>query len=1432
MKNIVAQQKTYLAKQCIQSLIVMSGLFLASTGHAMLNVNNTIAVANDYAAVPPILKSNLDPFVMISLSVELTQQAEAYTGAASSYCNGRSGGWDVCFIPTKEYLGYYDPNKCYVYDTSGANTIRTQTALGPNTSANPHFFKPSSPVLAGGNHFCSGKWSGNFLNWATMTALDEFRGAMVGGARLVDDLNKTLLIRTHRYGDWNFVNKRISVAPSAADNTAGAVSVNPSSVTPYSGAWMTIDNHDGDNGPRFKIDTDTIAITEFNSIVQVCDPNPAVGGIEKNCTKYVDPNNPANVYYKPEGVMQKNALNMKFALTSYTGRDDNTISGGILRANAKYLGHMRPAATGGLQVNPNAEINEFGQFNFDPDALAGTQSGVINSGIINYINMFGLGSTRYKSFDPVAELFYEGLRYLKNLGPTPEYSSMIQNDAQKDNFPVITNWDDPILGQCQANNMLAIGDQFAWDDNDLPGTTVGTAPSNPDTDINVDTLTDSVGTNQGYFSGTLGSQTRGRNNNGWYVAGLAWYANTQDIRTNSQGRTDIPGVQTVKTYFVDTQEFSTSAPQREANPLWLAAKYGGFVDNDGDGVPHANGNEVQGQAEWDADNDNIPDTYVLASEPANLITGLNTIFTNINDRISSGAAAAVVANSSSGTGAIYEAVYEPKFVNGPNQISWAGQLQALFIDDQSRIREDLDGDDTLTTADPVIQTTFNAALNETTFQRFDPVTGTPTSGQLPLSNIKTIWNARDELATLLNANIPNQRLYTTTGGRYIRTWIDSDADGVVDAGEEIDFTATNFPTPGTPTSVTNGRYLGVESTSGANAAENIVNFTRGQDGITGFRSRTIDFDGTGAKVWRLSDMIHSAPTVVGRPDQLYDLLYNDLTYAQFKNQYANRRQVVFVGTNGGMLQAFNGGFYNANTSSFDLTYDFLNDSNPSNDPVSHPLGAELWAYVPMNLLPHLGWLTQTDYPHVYYVDGEPQSFDVNIFTPDATHPNGWGTILVVGMRFGGGEISVDLNSDSDGNPADNTTFRSAYIIFDITDPEQPPKLLAELTDDELGFTTGKPALVKKRVPDGAGSFVTPADNEWYLVFGSGAAGTTPATKVQALQEGISDQNARLYAYNLKTLALASLSAGDTDLDISSDPNSFVGGLTAADWNEDFVDEVIYFGTQGGSVSAPTGNLKRLVLPASFTFDPSLVTNDLVSGANQPFPSAPILARDQNGNRWIYAGTGRLWVNGDNLSMAQQSFYGAIEPDPVNFSTTLAKASMVDTTDVNVNVNGTIELISSPGTAFEFPSGTPIPTFNQLINTVASAGGWYFDLQTTTARNVSPAIRVSSSIVFSEYIPSGDVCEPEGSGFLNVVDLQTGTPAPFAAIGATGGFANKHVPLGKGVPATPVLHVSTGGPGGGIKYNVLIGRSNLNKTITNILPKPKPSGRRSWREIGL
>ena len=1412
---------------------VLTGGFIA----IVMNSQLASAVSSaDFAAVPPTLGDSSDPFVMINLSVELTQQAEAYTDGTQTYvggtyCPNRSGGNGVCYFSTETYLGYFDPLKCYEYDDSGVDTV-TQLATGAQNIAPDHF---RSTSLANANFTCNGsdEFSGNFMNWATMTALDEFRWVMTGGARLVDTSGAsatTLLTRTHRYGDWNFVEKRISGASSGSDKIEqnGVVFINPpSGLTPHNDTGLRIKNHNGNNGNRVSFyDQDNNFIEEYNVIVEACNTRVS---LEDNCISYTDG---TNTWYKPEGLMQQHALNMRFALMTYTGRNGNGIDGGVLRSNAKYIGALRPAAAGGLETNPNAEFDSNGLFTFNPDGATLT-AGVNNSGIMNYINSFGLSSVRYKTHDPVSELYYEGLRYFMNLGHTPAYSNGL-SDAEKDNYPVLTNWDDPIASECQANFTIAIGDQFSHADNSVPGVTLGGASVAAHDGINAKTSTDTVGLLES-GTGGLGNVSRGRTNSGYWIAGLAYWAHTNDIRSeDANGDTveDFPGDQTIKTFTVDTQEYNSNPPTGASNQFWLAAKYGGFDDVNGDDDP---GNGVQGAntTEWDEDGDGTPDSYTLSSQPANLQKGLSNAFNEIAERVSAGSAAAVVANSNSGKGALYQALYKPEQTdNSGRQVQWVGLLRALFLDEHSNLREDTDGDGILSVADYVITLGFDAVQGKSVVNRFvyDSDFELVASG-LPSTDIDDLiplWDAKDQLAALTDVTTQRSSYASNaTAGRYILTSIDGietvafDDQVFVNASAASGSTANNY------------RTLGLDSSNG-DTAEDIVNFIRGED-ISGYRSRQIDFDNDGAaETWRLGDIIHSSPLAVGRPAELYNVRYRDDTYADYLSHYADRRQVIYVGANDGMLHAFNGGFFDQTTSQFSVT--------GSDGETEHPLGSELWAYVPHNLLPHLRWLTETGYPHVYYVDGIPQSFDVNIFQDGADHPGGWGTILVVGMRLGGGEITLDPDSDTDADTSDDITTHSAFMILDITNPEKEPKLLAEFTTTGMGYTTMRPTVVKAREPDASGSFTSPEFNKWYLVLGSGPAGSNPLAKVAALESGLSDQAAMFYTFDLQLDLFNENPIGLTAaLAVPNSVTGFVGDFSSADWDDNYVDDAVYFGTMENTIGAPEGLLKRFTTNAVYNGnDPlgGIISYSVGSGSfsnvlstfDQPVMGQPFPYTDVLGTAWIYVGTGRYWVYDDNLTSEQQSYYGIKELFDTDGH---VDNGAVDRTDL-VNTKGL--RVFGDGSLFDASLNTPVTlngvavsSFNGLQKLISEEAGWYFDFDDPSSRQLGLSATSQGSILFTEYTPSGSVCNAEGQTFINAVYFATGTAAPFFALADRSKIVNpdtveslRSKAFGHGL----IRDVVRAG-----KY--IIGQdSSGGVSIERIYGPEAPEGRMSWREIPL
>lgn len=621
------------------------------------------------AQSPLFLVTSVDPNVLFNMSVETSMGGAAYNDQldGATGCGGRVLDPDpdpeedpeevgMCYFPGQTYLGYFDPNKCYTYSTDR--------------------FVPAGATIA--SHQCSGEgeYSGNFMNWATMTAMDMFVWTMTGGNRVVDTTTETVIRRTRKQNnDSLFPDKLI---------------ISASSVTPWSGPVYI---HNTEFGVEFGSAYGASDLGTNNVQIKVCESS----SLETNCVPYGSP----TVYYKPEGLIQKNADHMRFGVTSYTKTDGNDIDGGVLRSNMKYVGTTRPDGSGGTEDNPNKEIKADGTIETNSNPADATASSVSLSGVISYLNKFS--DVGYKANDPASELFYESIRYFKNLGPTAEYLTGDNGD-----FPILGagSWEDPIQYGCQNNFIIGINDANPWKDKRLPGTFFTSnsinnvvdisddygEPSTPDTDINVKALTNTVGTLEG-LTGTsqcigctasncdmlatnktihglgevMGTCPTPAKENSYYIAGLAYYANTQDIRTGAGGTTNFPGKQTISSFLIDTQEYSSSPLVGQMNMLWLAGKYGGFVDDNGDSDP----NNGAVTTEWDADSDGEPDNYVLATQPEKLVSSLNRAFTNIEALTSSAAAVATNTTRLDTNTKIYQARF--------NSATWEGQLLAFNL---------------------------------------------------------------------------------------------------------------------------------------------------------------------------------------------------------------------------------------------------------------------------------------------------------------------------------------------------------------------------------------------------------------------------------------------------------------------------------------------------------------------------------------------------------------------------------------------------------------------------------------------------------------------------------------------------------------------------------------------------------------------------------
>lgn len=546
---------------------IRMGALLVSGGAALVGAHAATALADQ-----PLYTNNAVPGnLALALSVEFpTAIGLAHAGA---------------FDQTKTYIGYFSPSGCYLY-YSGTET-------GTDLS---HFYRTrkSNGTSCLGTGALEG-WHGNFLNWLMMQAIDPFRKALTGGYRVVDTPTLTILERAWADGtngsDANF--PAVGTTDRASPTSAHMTSQTPLAWTSMKASvrgrgnqvWITGTGAltNGTAGTPLKYTeggaTDASKIYSFYARVKSCG---LVGGTaDEGCKQYSES-------AKPEGLLQLYADKIRYSSFGYLNDPtDNIRDGGVLRAQQKFIGpnFINPGSS--PTVNPRSEWDSVtGVMHLNPDAPDAANTATVfgvpvgNSGVMNYLNKFGQQEKTYKRRDPVGELYYGALRYLKNQGSVPEWSNIASDPNKKrliDGFPVITNWADPIQYSCQRNFILGIGDTNTnWDFN-LPGSTTnpGNEPARPasvtaDTTVDVRTLTNKVGQLQG-MGASLGTASIGSGS--YFMAGLAYDANIRDIRPDDASKPQTLGKQTIQTYWLDVLEFGSYANN---NQFLLAAKYGGF----------------------------------------------------------------------------------------------------------------------------------------------------------------------------------------------------------------------------------------------------------------------------------------------------------------------------------------------------------------------------------------------------------------------------------------------------------------------------------------------------------------------------------------------------------------------------------------------------------------------------------------------------------------------------------------------------------------------------------------------------------------------------------------------------------------------------------------------------------------------------------------
>ncbi|MDO5652936.1 MAG: PilC/PilY family type IV pilus protein [Brachymonas sp.] len=784
----------------------------------------------------------------------------SYSSPAGVNASG-AGAADVLvrYVPTKKYMGYWDPDGCYKYKDPAAGA-----PLGGE-----YFYRTGTRNATTG--YCNNngasnqnEYTGNLLNFAATSSIDILRLAMTGGHREVDTEDTTILARAylsdnssdgdhskwklHTYDrGWNqsfFPSRIIAATLLGREMPAAPYGSSPSGYV-FSGScqnviWfgqrrdaelpctspsrsfsITSDDLNRNLNPANPSSTGARYLPMY-ARVKVCDDSEKTS--RKDLCKQYSAGN-----YKPQGEVQKKSEGAKIGAFGYLS--GNAIPGGVMRAPISFIGPTVLNENGIEIANPNAEWDmETGVFKNNPRNATG---GFAYSGVINYLNRFGTTGAiqgNYKTKDYLGGLYWETLRnFMGKTSSTAAYASGTSTNSNPaaDGFPFYTNWSglDPISSTCSRKNfILTIGDVNA--------TAATLATEN---NINPASLANTLVGYEGIAYRNLLDWT-----------GAAWAANTRPIRTDTDSSGASNSQVRVRTFTIDVDEGGNgnidnpdrrgSSPRRDS--LYLAGKYGWFKDGNGNGRPDA--------GEWDEKTRNVPDGYVIASQAEKLFEGIKDFFAASSDDRASIFSTALSSTSFSAVSATGD-VFLPEL----NPAKWTGSIVKMAL-----------------TYD---QATNGFALSKT--PAWDAAT-ILTTGKLPNGDAALAWSDRKVFTYSRDAD--------KLGGQRFSVANKAKLDTAVVAA------------------------LNKDPSKGANDPAVIDNKADGRiNFILGDRSNEKSGDGTGTFRMRSSlmgDVVGSGPVYKKEVDS-----WNvDADYSTFASgtTVKNRRPAVYTGANDGMLHAF------------------------------------------------------------------------------------------------------------------------------------------------------------------------------------------------------------------------------------------------------------------------------------------------------------------------------------------------------------------------------------------------------------------------------------------------------------------------------------------------------------------------------------------------
>ncbi len=471
--------RNQIKRLCLNARLYIGALSTFATLAIMHSAN-----AGAPAQTPLFLQAPVRPIMMLNMSKEhqlFFKLYDDYSDITRADGGAPDGVPDLTYNNNYDYYGYFDSKKCYTYDTT-------------NNRFNPVGFMADRYCNANG---ATGQWSGNFLNWGSMTRIDAIRKILYGGLRSTDLATATVLERAmlpndaHSFAKFYGGNDISQLTPFIADNTNSDAqkrgitlcnTTEPASRQTFSQnatgtggypvirvakgnftlwasnerwqcRWGTGSNYNNvgyseipaaSSAPKKTTDTsnNALGIGDYVARVAVCVSGLIDTTDNENCENYGSGS-------KPIGQLQTYGERIHFGLM--TGSYARNKSGGVLRKQVGSIANEINAdgtftvPSNGFSIIKTIDLFRIFGYNFNDGTYNDTSA---NGDKCSWAKSSFNNGECSNWGNPQAEIYLESLRYLAGLG-SPVFDA--DDSSRIAGLNRVATWNDPVDTTASGN---------------------------------------------------------------------------------------------------------------------------------------------------------------------------------------------------------------------------------------------------------------------------------------------------------------------------------------------------------------------------------------------------------------------------------------------------------------------------------------------------------------------------------------------------------------------------------------------------------------------------------------------------------------------------------------------------------------------------------------------------------------------------------------------------------------------------------------------------------------------------------------------------------------------------------------------------------------------------------------------------------------------